>query len=83
MIPHDYECIMIAAKLTECHQKFGFAIKLALMNAFHNGHRFGTLNGTVLFEVAISRMDYNAFINETKPTKDRVKIHMIRIGIID
>jgi hypothetical protein len=28
-------------------------------------------------------MDYNAFINGTKPTKERVKIHMLRIGVLD
>ena len=28
-------------------------------------------------------MDFNAFINGTKPTKVKVKIHMIRIGVLD
>ena len=60
MIPHDYECIMIAANLAERHRKFGFTIKLTLLNAFLNGHRFCTSNGTVPFEVATNRMDYNA-----------------------
>jgi hypothetical protein len=44
MIPHDYECIMIAANLAERHRKFGFTIKLTLLNAFINGHRFCTSN---------------------------------------
>ena len=43
MIPHDYECIMIAANLAERHRKFGFTIKLTLLNAFLNGHRFGPI----------------------------------------
>jgi hypothetical protein len=60
MIPHDYECIMIAANLSESHRKFGFTIKLTLLNAFLNGHRFFTSNDTVPFEVATNRMDYNA-----------------------
>ena len=60
MIPNDYECIMIAANLAERHRKFGFTIKLTLLNAFLNGHRFCTSNGTVPFEVATNRMDYNA-----------------------
>jgi hypothetical protein len=60
MIPHDYECIMIAANLAERHRKFGFTIKLTLLNAFLNGHRFCTSNGTVPFEVSTNRMDYNA-----------------------
>ncbi len=52
MIPHDYECIMIAANLAERPRKFGFPIRLTLLNAFLNGHRFLTSNGTVPFEVA-------------------------------
>ena len=44
----------------ERYRKFGFTIKLTLLNAFLNGHRFCTSNGTVLFEVATNRMDYNA-----------------------
>jgi len=60
MISHDYECITIAANLAESHRKFGFTIKLTLLNAFLNGHRFCTSNGTVPFEVATNRMDYNA-----------------------
>ncbi len=60
MIPHDYECIMIAVNLAEHHRKFGFTIKLTMLNAFLNDHRFCTSNGTVPFEVATNRMDYNA-----------------------
>jgi hypothetical protein len=37
-----------------------FTSKLTLLNAFLNGHRFCTSNGTVPFEVATNRMDYNA-----------------------
>jgi hypothetical protein len=83
MIPHDYECIMIASNLAERHQKFGFTIKLTNLNAFLTGHRFCTSNDTVSFEVATSKMDYSAFINGTKPTKDRNNIHMIKIGVLD
>jgi hypothetical protein len=60
MIPHDYECIMIAANLAERHRKFSFTIKLTKLNAFLNDHRFCTSNGTFPFEVATNRMDYNA-----------------------
>ena len=60
MIPHDYLCIMIAANLAERHRKFGFTIKLTLLNAFLSGHRFCTSNGTVPFECATNRMEYNA-----------------------
>ena len=60
MIPHDYECIMIAANLAERHRKFGFTIKLTLLNAFLNGYRFCTSNGTVPFEVATNMKNYNA-----------------------
>jgi hypothetical protein len=59
---------MIASNLAEHHQKFGFTIKLTNLNAFLTGHRFCTSSGTVSFEVATSKMDYNAFINGTKPT---------------
>jgi hypothetical protein len=52
MIPHNYECIMIAANLAERHRKFGFTIKLTLLNVFLNGHRFRTSNSTIPFEVA-------------------------------
>jgi hypothetical protein len=51
---------MIAANLAESHRKFGFIIKLTLLIAFLNGHRFCTSNGMVTFEVATNRMDYNA-----------------------
>jgi hypothetical protein len=51
---------MIAANLAERHRKFGFTIKLTLLNAFLNGYRFCTSNGTVPFEVATNMMNYNA-----------------------
>jgi hypothetical protein len=60
MAPSFPEPELIAANLAERHRKFGFAIKLTLLNAFLNGHRFCTSNGTVPFEVATNRMDYNA-----------------------
>jgi hypothetical protein len=53
---------MIAANLAERHRIFSFTIKLTLLNAFLNGHQFCTSNGTVLFEVATNRMDYNALL---------------------
>jgi hypothetical protein len=52
--------MMIAANLAERHRKFGFTIKLTLLNAFLNGYRFCTSNGTVPFEVATNMMNYNA-----------------------
>ncbi len=51
---------MIAANLAEHHRKFDFTIKLTLLNTFLNGHWFCTSNGTVPFEFATNRMDYNA-----------------------
>ena len=82
MIPYNYELVMIVANLAKHRRKFGFAIKLTLLNAFLNGNWFCTSNGTVPFEVATNRMGYNAFINGTKPTKDWAKIHMIRMGVL-
>jgi len=82
MIPYDYECIMVAAKLAEYNKTLGFIIKLTNLNAYLTGHRFCTSNGAVSFEVATSKMDYNAFINGTKPTKSRVRCHFLRIGIL-
>jgi hypothetical protein len=55
-----YEYLLVAANLAERHRKFGFTITLTLLNAFLNGHRFCKSNGTVPFEVATNRMDYNA-----------------------
>jgi hypothetical protein len=60
MSPQDYEYLLVASNLAERHRKFGFTIKLTLLNAFLNGHRFCKSNRTVPFEVATNRMDYNA-----------------------
>ncbi len=46
---------MIAANLAERQKKFGFTIKLTLLNAFLNDHQFCTSNGTIPFEVARGR----------------------------
>ena len=81
MIAYDYECILVAAKFAEHHKTRGFSIKLSNLNAFLTGHRFCPSNGTVSFEVATSKMDCNAFINRTKPTKCREICHFIQIGI--
>ena len=51
---------MIAANLAERHRKFGFTIKLTLLNAFLNGYRFCTSNDTVPFKVATNMKNYNA-----------------------
>jgi hypothetical protein len=50
---------------------------------FLEGHHFITSNSIGSFEVDTKKIDLHAFINGTKPTKDRVKIHMIRIGVLD
>ena len=82
MTPDDYECILVAAKLAVFNKTLGFIFKLTNLNAFLTGHRFCTSNDTVSFEVATSKMDYNAFINGTTPTKDRVNCHFIWIGVL-
>jgi len=51
---------MIASNLVERHRKFGFTIKLTLLNAFLNGYRFCTSNDTVPFKVASNMKNYNA-----------------------
>ena len=82
MSPDDYECILVAAKLAEHHKTRGFSINLCRMKAFLAGYWLTTSNGTVTFEIDTKKMDYNAFVNGTKPTKDRVKCHFIRIGVL-
>ena len=82
MTAYDYECILVATKFAEHHRTRGFSIKLTNLNAFLTGHRFCTSNGAVSFEVATSKVDYNAFINGTKSTKGREIFHFIRIGIL-
>jgi hypothetical protein len=47
------------------------------------GHHFITSNSIGSFEVDTKKIDLHAFIHGTKPTKDRVNIHMIRIGVLD
>ena len=47
------------------------------------GHHFITSNSIGSFEVDTKKIDLHAIIHGTKPTKDRVNIHMIRIGVLD
>ena len=56
MIPFDYECIMVAAKLAEHNKKWGFVINVCQLKAFLSGHWF-TTNSTVTFEVDTKKMD--------------------------
>ena len=35
MIPFDYECIMVAAKLAEHHKQWGFVISHVTASVFH------------------------------------------------
>ena len=50
---------------------------------FLEGHHFITSNSIGSFEVDTKKIDLHAFIHGTKPTKDRVNIHMIRIGALN
>jgi hypothetical protein len=62
MLPDDYECIMVAAKLAEFHKTRGFFNKLCRLKAFLAGHWF-TTNSTVTFEVDTKKIDLNAYTN--------------------
>ena len=72
---HSYECLLVAANLAVFHKSWGFTIL--------EGHHFITSNSFGSFEVDPKKIDLHAFIHGTKPTKDRVNIHMIRIGVLD
>ena len=82
MMAHSYECLLVAANLAVFHKSWGFTINILQWKKFLEGHHFITSNSIGSFEVDTKKIDLHAFINGTKPTKDRVKIHMIRIGIL-
>ncbi len=62
---------------------WGFTIKILQWEKFLEGHHFITSNSIGTFKVDTKKMDHHAFVNGAKPTKDRVKIDMIRIGVLD
>ena len=83
MSPQDYERLLVAAHLAHFHKKWGFSIKKVNWNLFVEGHRFKmTTNCTGTFEVDAKKLDIHACINGVSP-KHRVKVHVIRIGIIN
>jgi hypothetical protein len=81
MTAHDYECLLVAANLA--FFTWGIIVKILQWKKFLEGHHFITSNSIGSFEVDPKKIDLHAFIHGTKPTKDRVNIHMIRIGVID
>ena len=82
MTPHDYECILAAANLAHYHPTWGFTVLVDRWKIFLEGHHFNTSNGMGSFEVDTKKLDVNAFILGTS-AKHRVKVHVIRIGIVN
>jgi hypothetical protein len=83
MTAHSYECLLVAANLAVFHKSWGFTIKILQWKKFLEGHHFITSNSIGSFEVDTKKIGLHAFINGTKSTKNRAKIHMIRIGVLD
>ncbi len=44
------------------------------------GHQFLTINCMGTIEISSKMLDLDAYVNRTKPTKNREKCHFIRIG---
>ena len=82
MTAHSYECLLVAANLAVIYKSWGFTIKILQWKKFLEGHHFITSNSIGSFEVDTKKIDLHAFIHGTKPTQDRVNIHMIRIGVL-
>jgi hypothetical protein len=80
--PHDYEHLLAAANLAHYHPKWGFTILVDRWKMFLDGHHFCTSKGTGSFEVDMKKLDINACILGVS-AKHRVKVHVIRIGIIN
>ena len=82
MSPQDYEYLLVAANLAQFHPKWGFSIKILKWKLFVEGHQFLTINCMGTMEVSSKKLDLNAYVNGTKPTKNREKCHFIRIGVM-
>jgi hypothetical protein len=82
MSPQDYEYLLVAANLAQLHPKWGFSIKILKWKLFLEGHQFLTINCMGTMEVSSKKLDLNAYVNRTKPTKNREKCHFIRIGVL-
>jgi len=67
----DYEYLLLAANLAQFHPKWGFSIKILKWKVFLEGHRFLTVNCMGTMEVSSKKLDLNAYVNGTKPTKNR------------
>jgi len=82
MSPQDYEYLLVAANLAQFHPKWGFSIKILKWKLFLEGHRFLTVNCMGTMEVSSKKLDLNAYVNRTEPTKNREQCHFIWIGIL-
>jgi len=82
MSPQDYEYLLVAANLAQFHPEWGFSIKILKWKLFLEGHQFLTINCMGTMEVSSKKLDLNAYVNGTKPTKNREKCHFIRIGVL-
>jgi len=60
----------------------GVSIKILNLKVFLKGHRFLTVNCMGTMEVSSKKLNSNAYVNGSKPTKNREQCHFIRIGIL-
>ena len=72
----------MAANLAQFHPKWGFSVKILKWKVFLEGHRFLTVDCMGTMEVSSKKLDLNAYVNGTKPTKNREQCHFIRIGVL-
>ncbi len=81
MLPHDYECLLVAANLAQFDPRWGFTMKMVQWKRFLKGHRLTTSNVMGTFKVDVKKVDLNAFINGT-PKNNKKKCNFIWIGIV-
>jgi hypothetical protein len=82
MSPQDYEYLLVAANLAQFYPKWGFSIKILKWKLFLEGHHFLTINCMGKMEVSSKKLDLNAYVNGTKPTKNMEKCHFNQIGVL-
>jgi hypothetical protein len=63
MLPHDYECLLVAVNLDQFDPRWDFTMKMVQWKRFLEGHWFTTSNVMGTFEVDVKKVDLNAFIN--------------------
>ncbi len=60
----------------------GVSIKILKWKVFLEGHQFLTVDCMGTMEVSSKKFNLNAYVDGTKPTKNREQCHFIRIGVL-